>query len=82
MKTLIGGAIAVLLGIILIAIWFNAFLQLLAGAIPPILLLGGGLAIVLDFLDPTIARFEPAKSGPVTYVLPAPAVPALGEPSH
>lgn len=49
MKTLIGGAIAVLLGIIGIAVWFGAFLQLLAGAVPPILLLGGGLALYLGF---------------------------------
>ncbi len=49
MKTLIGGAVAVLLGIIGIAIWFNAFLQILAGAIPPVLLLGGGLALYLGF---------------------------------
>lgn len=49
MKTLIGGAVAVLLGIIGIAIWFGAFLQLLAGALPPMLLLGGGLALYLGF---------------------------------
>ncbi len=49
MKTLIGGAVAVLLGIIGIAVWFNAFLQILAGAIPPVLLLGGGLALYLGF---------------------------------
>ena len=49
MKTLIGGAVAVLLGIIGIAVWFDAFLQILAGAIPPVLLLGGGLALYLGF---------------------------------
>ncbi len=49
MKTLIGGAVAVLLGIIGIAVWFGAFLQLLAGALPPVLLLGGGLALYLGF---------------------------------
>lgn len=49
MKTLIGGAVAVLLGIIGIAVWFGAFLQILAGAIPPVLLLGGGLALYLGF---------------------------------
>ena len=43
MKTLVGGAVAVLLGIIGIAVWFDAFLSILAGAIPPVLLLGGGL---------------------------------------
>ncbi len=49
MKTLIGGAVAALLGIIGIAVWFGAFLQLLAGALPPVLLLGGGLALYLGF---------------------------------
>ncbi len=49
MKTLIGGAIAVLLGVVGIAVWFGQFVQLLAGAIPPILLLGGGLALYLGF---------------------------------
>ncbi|GAB6144671.1 hypothetical protein [Desulfocicer niacini] len=49
MKTLIGGAVAVLLGIIGIAVWFGEFLQILAGAIPPVLLLGGGLALYLGF---------------------------------
>ena len=49
MKTLVGGAVAVLLGIIGIAVWFDAFLSILAGAIPPVLLLGGGLALYLGF---------------------------------
>ena len=49
MKTLIGGAIAVLLGVVGLAVWFGEFLQLLAGCIPPVLLLGGGLALYLGF---------------------------------
>ncbi len=49
MKTLIGGAIAVLLGIIGIAVWFESFLQILSGTLPPILLIGGGLALYLGF---------------------------------
>ncbi len=49
MKTLIGGAVAAVLGIIGLVVWFDAFLQLLAGAIPAMLLLGGGLAIYLGF---------------------------------
>lgn len=49
MKTLIGGAIAAVVGIIGLAIWFEAFLQLLAGAIPVMLLLGGCLALYLGF---------------------------------
>ena len=49
MKTLIGGAVAAVIGLIGLTIWFPAFLQLLAGAIPIMLLLGGGLAIYLGF---------------------------------
>lgn len=49
MKTLIGGAIAVLLGVVGLAVWFNQFLTLLAGCVPPVLLLGGGLALYLGF---------------------------------
>ena len=49
MKTLIGGAIAAVLGVIGLAVWFKAFLQLLAGVIPVMLLLGGCLALYLGF---------------------------------
>ncbi len=49
MKTLIGGAVAAVLGLIGLAIWFKPFLQLLAGAVPIMLLLGGGLALYLGF---------------------------------
>ncbi|WP_300462398.1 hypothetical protein [Desulfobacula sp.] len=49
MKTLIGGAIAVLLGVVGLAVWFGEFLALLAGCIPIVLLLGGGLALYLGF---------------------------------
>ncbi len=49
MKTLIGGAIAVLLGVVGLAVFFGEFLDLLLGCIPPVLLLGGGLALYLGF---------------------------------
>lgn len=49
MKTLIGGAIAFVVGVIGIVVWIKAFLQLLAGAVPAVLLLGGCLAIYLGF---------------------------------
>lgn len=49
MKTLIGGAVAAVLGLIGISVWWKPFLQLLAGAIPVMLLLGGGLALYLGF---------------------------------
>lgn len=49
MKTLIGGAVAAVLGVIGLAVWFPAFLQILAGSVPIMLLLGGGLALYLGF---------------------------------
>ncbi|MEJ2167800.1 MAG: hypothetical protein P8X90_19935 [Desulfobacterales bacterium] len=47
MKTLIGGAIAAILGLIGIVVWFPQFLTVVAGTIPIMLLLGGALAIYL-----------------------------------
>ncbi len=67
MKTLIGGAVASVLGLIGLAIWFKAFLQLLAGAIPIMLLLGGGLALYLGFdeLKDTWKKDDAADSSAV-----------------
>ena len=49
MKTLIGGAVAAVLGLIGISIWFGEFLQVIAGVLPIMLLMGGGLALYLGF---------------------------------
>ncbi len=49
MKTLIGGSVCAVLGVLGMAVWFSAFLSLLAGAIPAMLLLGGALALYLGF---------------------------------
>ena len=49
MKTLIGGAVAAVLGLIGLSVWFKPFLQVLAGTIPIMLLAGGGLALYLGF---------------------------------
>ncbi len=49
MKTLIGGAVAAVLGLIGLSVWWKPFLQLLAGVIPIMLLLGGCLALYLGF---------------------------------
>ena len=51
MKTLIGGAVAAVLGLIGLSVWFSEFLQILAGAIPVMLLLCGGLALYLGFYE-------------------------------
>ena len=68
MKTLVGGAIAAILGVIGIVAWFPQFLIVLAGTIPVMLLLGGALAIYLgvDELKDTWKEAETpvADSGP------------------
>jgi len=49
MKTLVGGAIAVAIGIIGVLVWWKSFFSILAGFIPVMLLIGGGLALYLGF---------------------------------
>ena len=49
MKTLIGGSVTAVIGLIGLGIFWRDFFDLLAGAIPITLLLGGGLAIYLGF---------------------------------
>jgi hypothetical protein len=63
MKTLIGGAVAAVLGLIGLSVWFSEFLQILAGALPIMLLLGGGLALYLGFdeLKDTWKKDEPVE---------------------
>ncbi len=60
MSTLIGGAIAAVLGLIGIVVWFPQFLTVMAGTIPIMLLLGGALAIYLgvDELKDTWSKGE------------------------
>lgn len=49
MTALIGGLVAVALGLIGLGMWFDAFLTLVKGGIPLLLLLGGALAVYLGF---------------------------------
>lgn len=64
MKTLIGGAIAAILGLIGIVAWFPQFLTVVAGTLPIMLLLGGALAIYLgvDELKDTWSNEETAET--------------------
>ncbi len=66
MKTLIGGAVAAVLGLIGISVWWQPFFQLLAGAIPAMLLMGGGLALYLGFdeLKDTWKKEDTAPEAP------------------
>lgn len=49
MAALGGGAVALLLGIVGISIWWQYFLKGLAAAVPVLLILGGALAIYLGY---------------------------------
>jgi hypothetical protein len=49
MMVFLGGIGAAFLGVIGILIWWGPFLKLLAGAIPLMLILGGGLAAYLGY---------------------------------
>ncbi|MGD8520183.1 MAG: hypothetical protein PVF56_03480 [Desulfobacterales bacterium] len=64
MKTLIGGAIAFVLGVIGIVAWWKPFLTVLAGSLPVMFLLGGALAIYLGFdeLKDTWKKEEPEEA--------------------
>lgn len=47
MVALIGGIVALLLGVVGLTLWWGAFLNILKGGIPLMLILGGGLATYL-----------------------------------
>ena len=64
MKTLIGGVVAAILGLVGIVAWFPQFLTVVAGTIPIMLLLGGALAIYLgvDELKDTWSNEETVET--------------------
>ncbi len=43
---IIGGLIAMVVGVILVVVWWREFYELVFGCIPPILFLGGFIAII------------------------------------
>lgn len=47
MAALVGGIVATILGVVLLVVWWGYLLQLLAGAVPLVLVLGGALAIYI-----------------------------------
>jgi len=51
MKILLGGIVALIIGVLGLIGWWEEFLRLLTGGIPIILALGGGLAIYLGIED-------------------------------
>ena len=69
MTALIGGLVAVALGLIGLGFWFGDFLTLVKGGIPLLLLMGGALSVYLGFEEakdkilkkPETPAYEPAQ---------------------
>jgi hypothetical protein len=47
MAALVGGIVATILGVVLLVVWWQYFVWLLAGGVPLVLVLGGALAIYI-----------------------------------
>ena len=62
MTALIGGLVAVALGLISLGLWWPQFLNLLAGTIPLLLLLGGALAVYLGYEEAKDKLFKKTET--------------------
>jgi len=77
MTILIGGIVAVAIGAAGAAIWWCSLLEFLAALIPPILILGGGIAIYFGIdelrypLPQEPPSYEPEKAKAVPAETPA-----------
>jgi len=47
----LGGFLAVILGILLLIFWFGPFIAILQGTVPLILVLGGGIALFIGITE-------------------------------
>jgi disulfide bond formation protein DsbB len=66
MKILLGGIVALVIGVIGLIVWFFDFLLILKGVVPIALILGGALAIYLgieDIKTSASSEEEPPTSG-------------------
>jgi hypothetical protein len=68
MTALIGGLVAVALGLISLGFFWKDFLSLLAGTIPLLLLMGGALAVYLGYEEAKDKLFK--KPEPMPYEPP------------
>jgi hypothetical protein len=62
MTALIGGLVAVALGLIGLGMWWKQFLNLLAGGVPLLLLLGGALAVYLGYEEAKDKFFKKSEA--------------------
>jgi hypothetical protein len=62
MTALIGGLVAVALGLIGLGMWWKQFLNLLAGGVPLLLLLGGALAVYLGYEEAKDKFFKKSET--------------------
>ncbi len=81
MKNVIGGLIAIILGVFFFTIFFPSFLNFLAGIIPFSLILGGGLIIYLKSGKRTTDDWDTNKiSNAVSPTPPTQTAPTETEP--
>ena len=59
MKILLGGIVAMIIGVVGLFVWWSDFLEVLKGILPIILVLGGALAIYLGIEDIKTASSTP-----------------------
>jgi cell division protein FtsB len=62
MTALVGGLVAVALGLIGLGLWWREFLGLLAGGLPLLLLLGGALAVYLGYEETKDKLFKKTET--------------------
>ncbi|MDI9570852.1 MAG: hypothetical protein QM278_09030 [Pseudomonadota bacterium] len=51
MPLLVGGVIAAILGLVGLVVWWHAFAAIVKGALPILMILGGGLAMYVGYDD-------------------------------
>jgi hypothetical protein len=61
MKILLGGIVALIIGVVGLVFWWFEFLRVLKGVLPIIFVLGGALAIYLGIEDIKTTTASPAS---------------------
>jgi len=62
MTALVGGLVAIALGLIGFGMWYKHFFALLAGGIPLLLILGGALAVYLGYEEAKDKLFKKSET--------------------